>query len=241
MLSVRGIHKAYGGLQVLTNVNIEAPTDRITGLIGPNGAGKTTLFNVITGFVKPDSGSFSFNGRDLTGVAPEKVCVYGIARTFQLVKTFNNLTVEKNVAIGALSREKTIAQAHSKAREILNFLGMNHKRAALARNLTLSDRKRLEVARALATNPKMLLLDEVMCGLNPTEINGMMEVIRAIHRTGVGILLIEHIMSAVMSLSDHIIVLNNGQKLTEGNAEKVSHDPAVIVAYLGEEYARAYN
>lgn len=239
MLSVKGINKAYGGLQVLSNVCIEVPADKITGLIGPNGAGKTTLFNVITGFVKPDSGTITFDNQDITGTLPEKICSYGISRTFQLVKTFNNLTVEKNVAIGALNHEKTIGGAHAKAREILSFMGMTDKRDSLAKNLTLCDRKRLEVARALATSPKMLLLDEVMCGLNPTEIKTMMAVIRSIHQAGVGILLIEHIMTAVMSLSDHIIVLNNGQKLTEGKAESIARDPAVIVAYLGEEFANA--
>ena len=241
MLKVRGVCLSYGGHRVLKEVNIDVPNDRITGLIGPNGAGKTTLFNVITGFVKPDQGSIMYESTDITGKTPEAICHLGITRTFQLVKTFDNLTVEENVMVGALSQFDTLQKAKTKAREILEFMQMTPIKDLKARSLTLSDKKRLEVARGLATNPKMLLLDEVMSGLNPAEVRQIMAIIRTIHKSGVGVLLIEHIMSAVMDLSDHIIVLANGEKLTEGIAEMVSRDPEVIKAYLGEEYANACN
>ena len=239
MLCVNNLNKSFGGLIVLRDINIKVPTNRITGLIGPNGAGKTTFFNVITGFIKPEKGVIKFCDENITGLAPEKICHLGIARTFQLVKVFNNLTLERNLSIGALNRERSLGKAHQRAGRMLDFFKLKDKKDLLACNLTLCDRKRLEVARAMATGPKMLLLDEVMAGLNPTEIKEMIGIIRNISTQGVGILLIEHIMNAIVDLCDHVIVLNNGQKLVEGNAKKILHNPKVVEAYLGEEYNRA--
>jgi branched-chain amino acid transport system ATP-binding protein len=237
MLCVENLNKSFGGLKVLGDINIKVPLNRITGLIGPNGAGKTTFFNIVTGFIKPEKGLIKFCDKNITCLAPEKICHLGIARTFQLVKVFNNLTVERNITIGALNRERSLKKAHQKAERILDFFRLKDKKDLLAGNLTLSDRKRLEIARAMATVPKMLLLDEVMSGLNPTEIRGMIDIIKNINsQEGVGILLIEHIMNAIVYLSDHIIVLNNGQILVEGNAKEILHNPKVIKAYLGEEY-----
>lgn len=239
MLCVDNLSKSFGGLRVLRDINIKVPTNCITGLIGPNGAGKTTFFNVVTGFIKPEKGVIKFCDENITNLAPEKICHLGIARTFQLVKVFNNLTVERNLAIGALNRERSLRKAHQRAGRILDFFKLKDKKDMLANNLTLCDRKRLELARAMATGPKMLLLDEVMAGLNPTEIKEMIDIIRNISNQGVGILLIEHIMNAIVDLCDHVIVLNNGQKLVEGNAEDILYNPKVIKAYLGEEYDRA--
>jgi len=236
MLYVDNLNKSFGGLKVLRDINIKVPKNRITGLIGPNGAGKTTFFNVVTGFIRAEKGVIKFCDKNITGLAPEKICHLGIARTFQLVKVFNNLTVERNLSIGALNRERSLGKAYQKAERMLDFFKLKDKKDLLAGNLTLSDRKRLEVARAMATDPKMILLDEVMSGLNPTEIKEMIDIIRNINSQGIGVLLIEHIMNAIVDLSDHIIVLNNGQKLVEGNAKDILRNPKVIKAYLGEEY-----
>jgi len=239
MLRIKNLNKSFGGLQVLLNINIKVPLNMITGLIGPNGAGKTTLFNVISGLIKPDSGEINFFDSDLTKLNPEKICKKGISRTFQFVKTFDNLTVEKNIATGALNRCKNLFEANKKTEEILNFFKITNLKQIKAKNLTLCERKRLEMARALATEPKLLLLDEVMCGLNPTEILEIMELIKEIHESGIGIFMIEHIMSAIMDLSDHIIVLNNGKKLIEGVGKEIANNPEVIKAYLGEEFVSA--
>lgn len=239
MLRVEGLYKAFGGLKVLERVELHAAKDEIVGLIGPNGAGKTTLYNVITGFYRPDAGRVLLEDREITGLPPEEICHFGLARTFQIVKPFGNLTVEKNVAIGSMIRCRSIRQAHRAAMEEIEFLGLEHLKNVPARSLTLTDRKRLELARALATKPKFLLLDEVMCGLNPTEVKGMLELIRKIHARGIGIVVIEHIMTAVMSLSDRIIVLSQGSVIKTGSSEEVSRDPDVIKAYLGEEYQHA--
>ncbi|MBS4022617.1 MAG: ABC transporter ATP-binding protein [Dethiobacter sp.] len=237
MLELKKVSKAFDGLKAVKEVSLEVEADRITGLIGPNGAGKTTIFNLVTNLYKLDQGEIVFNSKIINGLAPERICEMGISRTFQLVKTFNNLSVEKNVVIAALLRNTRMNDAYEKAGEVLNFLNLYHHRDKYAKNLNLCERKRLEVARALATDPKLLLLDEVMCGLNPTEIKDVMKTIVNINKTGVGIFLIEHIMSAVMHLSEKIIVLNHGEKLAEGSSMEISKNPEVVKAYLGEEYS----
>ncbi len=239
MLRVEGLYKAFGGLRVLEGIDFQVAEDEIVGLIGPNGAGKTTLYNVITGYYKPDAGHVLLDDEDITGLSPAQVCRLGLCRTFQIVKPFGNLSVEKNVAIGSLVRTRSVKEAHRAAMEEILFLGLEHLKDVPSRSLTLSDRKRLELARALATKPRFLLLDEVMCGLNPTEVKGMLDLIRRIHDRGIGIVVIEHIMTAVMSLSDRVVVLSQGKVIKDGTPQEVSCDPEVIKAYLGEGYQHA--
>jgi len=235
-LVVRGISKRFRGLQAVKNVSFDVPERGIIGLIGPNGAGKTTTFNLIAGVYAPDDGEVTFNGQRLNGLRPDQVCAAGVARTFQIVRPFGELSVLDNVLVGCLHAEKDMTKARSRAREIIDRLGLGSKRRQLAASLTLPDRKRLEVARALGTQPKLLLLDEVMAGLRPTEVDLMVGFFREINRDlGVTILLIEHVMRAVMALAQRIIVLNHGEKIAEGTPEQVVRDPAVLECYLGEE------
>ncbi len=234
-LQVDAVSKSFRGLRAVQNVGFAVPAGAIHAVIGPNGAGKTTLFNLIAGVFKPDTGTISLGGRRLDGLRPDQVCAAGVGRTFQIVKPFKTLTVEQNVTIGALQRNKDVVVARQRARTILQELGLFDKRAMLASNLTLPDRKRLEVARALATEPQLLLLDEVMAGLRPTETDQMVAFLRALNaRTGLTILLIEHVMRAVMALSQHIVVLHHGVKIAEGAPAQVVRDKAVLEVYLGE-------
>jgi branched-chain amino acid transport system ATP-binding protein len=236
MLRAHGISKSFRGLRAVSDASFEVPEGSINALIGPNGAGKTTIFNLIAGVYAPDAGEIHFLGERIDGLRPDEICAAGIGRTFQIVKPFSGLSVLDNVVVGALLREKRVAAARSLAVAILEKLGLAAKRGLPASSLTLPDRKRLEVARALATRPRLLLLDEVMAGLRPTECDQMVAVFREINRSeGLTILLIEHVMRAVMALAKHIGVLHHGEVIARGTPEQVVRDPAVLECYLGEE------
>ncbi len=236
MLEVRHVSKSFRGLRAVNDASFEVPAGSINGLIGPNGAGKTTIFNIIAGVYAPDGGEIVFEGKRIDGLRPDQVCAAGIGRTFQLVKPFAGLTVLDNVIVGALQRSKNVSEAKILSAAILKKLNLDSKIHLPASSLTLPDRKRLEVARALATRPRLLLLDEVMAGLRPTECDQMVEVFRDINRAeGLTILLIEHVMRAVMALAKHIGVLHHGVVIARGTPEQVVRDPAVLECYLGEE------
>ena len=236
LLDVRGVSKSFRGLKAVQNASFTIPEGSINALIGPNGAGKTTIFNMVAGVFPPDSGSIVFQGKPINGFRPDQVCAAGIGRTFQIVKPFAGLTVLDNVVVGALLRSKTVSAAKSYAAEIMEKLGLGPKADLPASSLTLPDRKRLEVARALATRPRLLLLDEVMAGLLPTECDLMVEVFRRLNKTdGLTILLIEHVMRAVMALAQHIGVLHHGEVIARGTPAEIVRDPAVLECYLGEE------
>jgi branched-chain amino acid transport system ATP-binding protein len=236
LLLVNGIAKNFRGLRAVDGVSFQVKAGEIVALIGPNGAGKTTVFNMIAGVFQPDCGRIEMEGRPLVGLRPDQVCQAGVGRTFQLVKPFGNLTVEENVLVGALSRTHDVAGARRRARDVLELLGLADKRRRMARALTLPDRKCLEVARALATGPKLLLLDEVMAGLRPAETDRMVEIFRRLNREeGLTILLIEHVMRAVMALSQRVVVINSGKPVCEGAPEEVVRDPRVLDCYLGQE------
>ena len=237
LLEVNNVSKSFQGLKVLTSVSLEVGEREIVGLIGPNGAGKTTLFNLISGFLTPDEGTIRFKGRDLVGLKPHISCAMGMARTFQIVKPFGQLTVLENVAVGAFNRTGQAGEAEDKAWEILKFIGLDHKALNTAFSLTTPDRKRLELGRALATAPKLLLLDEVMAGLNPKEKEEVVNLVRQVRASGVAVLIIEHAMRVIMGVSDRISVLNYGECIATGDAAAVCSDPGVIEAYLGKSYA----
>jgi branched-chain amino acid transport system ATP-binding protein len=236
LLEVRGVSKSFRGLRAVHDASFDIPEGSLNALIGPNGAGKTTIFNMIAGVYAPDSGAINFAGQPIHGLRPDQVCAAGIGRTFQLVKPFAGLSVLDNVVVGGLLRERSAGAARRISLEILEKLHLGPKRDLPASSLTLPDRKRLEVARALATRPKLLLLDEVMAGLRPTECDQMIEVFRGLNRgEGLTILLIEHVMRAVMALAQHIGVLHHGEVIARGTPEHIVRDPAVLECYLGEE------
>src|SRR5258706_10717041 len=238
MLEIRNISKSFRGLKAVSDASFEIPAGSINALIGPNGAGKTTIFNMIAGVFPPDTGKIVFLEKEIQGLRPDQVCAAGIGRTFQIVKPFAGLTVLENVMVGGFLRESSPHAARKVSLEILERLQLAPKKDLPASSLTLPDRKRLEVARALATRPKLLLLDEVMAGLRPTECDLMVEVFREINRRdGTTILLIEHVMRAVMALARHIGVLHHGEVIARGTPEQVVRDPAVLECYLGEETA----
>jgi branched-chain amino acid transport system ATP-binding protein len=239
LLEVRGLSKAFGGVQAVNRLDLTMAKGEILGLIGPNGAGKTTAFNLLSGFLPPDAGDIVFAGRSLVGLKPHAICRLGLARTFQIVRPFPRLSVLDNVVVGALARHPDAAAARRLAAADVDQVGLGAKAGRAAAGLTLAERKRLELARALATEPVLLLLDEVMAGLNATEIAGLVALIVRIHATGVSILLIEHNMRAVMTLSHRIVVLNFGEKVAEGPPAAVANHPRVVEAYLGEEYVDA--
>jgi branched-chain amino acid transport system ATP-binding protein len=236
LLAIDGVSKHFRGLLAVDRVSLEVAPGEILAVIGPNGAGKTTLFNMIAGLLAPDDGTIRFDGERIDGMAPDAVCRRGIGRTFQIVRPFPALSVEDNVVVGALLRRRDVASARRHAVAVLERLDLLDKRAQPAAALTLPDRKRLEVARALATDPKLLLLDEVMAGLRPTETDRMVAILAALNReSGVTIVLIEHVMRAVMALARRIVVLHHGAAIAEGPPEAIVRDPAVIHSYLGAE------
>jgi len=236
LLAVTNVSKNFQGLRAVADVSFTVPEGAVFAVIGPNGAGKTTLFNLIAGVFKPDTGAIAFQGAGIDGLSPDEVCRRGIGRTFQIVRPFPTLSVEDNVAIGALLRHADPAAAMRRAHQILWQLDLFDKRRHLAGALTLPDRKRLEVARALATEPKLLLLDEVMAGLRPTETDHMVGILKKLNKeAGLTILLIEHVMRAVMSVATRVLVLHHGAAIAEGAPEEVVRDPAVVESYLGVE------
>jgi branched-chain amino acid transport system ATP-binding protein len=239
LLDVRALSKTFGGLVAIKDLSFRLEKGEILGIIGPNGAGKTTLFNVITGFYKADQGEVIFNGSDITGLRPHEICLRGLARTFQITQPFGNLTVLENVKIGAHSRVRSSREATAEALRVLERVGLLDKREELASVLSIGHRKSLELAKALATKPELILLDEVVAGLNSKEANDMIARLKMIHEEGITILIIEHVMKAIMTLSDRIVAIHYGEKIGEGKPTEISKDPRVIEAYLGEEYVLA--
>ena len=236
LLEVERVSKRFRGLLAVDNVSFRVPEGSIFAVIGPNGAGKTTLFNMIAGVIVPDEGTIAFDGRRIEGRRPDEVCRCGIGRTFQLVRPFPALSVEDNVIIGAMLHRSDLGSARRHAHEVLRRLDLHGRRHQIASTLTLPDRKRLEVARALATEPKLLLLDEVMAGLRPAETDRMVAILAELNRErGLTILLIEHVMRAVMALAARVLVLHHGAAIAEGTPEEVVRDPAVVQSYLGAE------
>jgi len=235
LLEINGLSKSFRGLKAVQNVSCAVPQGEIFAVIGPNGAGKTTLFNMIAGAFKPDAGTITFAGDRTDGLPPDAVCRLGIGRTFQIVRPFPALTVHDNIVVGALLRQHDTVLASKRSHEIMRQLGLYDKRDMVASSLTLPDRKRLEVARSLATDPKLLLLDEVMAGLRPTETDRMVDILRELNRGGLTIVLIEHVMRAVMALARHVLVLHHGEAIAQGEPAKVVRDPAVVTSYLGTE------
>ena len=233
-LEVFSVSKSFRGLRAISNVSLGLEPGEILGLIGPNGAGKTTLFNLITGFFKPESGRIAFMGRDLTTMSPHEICKLGITRTFQIVKPFSHLSTLENVAVGCYNRIAHIDEVEESAWEILRFVGLDKKALAPASSLTTPDRKRLEMARALGTRPMLLLLDEVMAGLNPKEQGDIVALVHKIREKGTAIVIIEHHMRVIMGLSDRIVVLNHGVCIANGEPRAVCEDRNVIEAYLGK-------
>ena len=236
LLKVERVSKSFRGLRAVREASFEIPEGDINGLIGPNGAGKTTIFNMVAGVYAPDTGEIWFDGRRIDGLRADQVCAAGVGRTFQIVKPFAGLTVLDNVIVGALQREKTVQAARAYSMQILEKLNLAPKRDLPASSLTLPERKRLEVARALATRPRLLLLDEAMAGLRPTECDQIVAVFRDLNRAeGLTILLIEHVMRAVMALAKHIGVLHHGEVIARGTPAEVVRNPTVLECYLGEE------
>jgi branched-chain amino acid transport system ATP-binding protein len=233
-LDVKKVSRFFGGLSALTNVSFGVKKGEIVGLIGPNGAGKSTLFNVINGFYGPSKGEVRFRNKTISGLKPHTVCILGIARTFQVVKPLQRMSVFDNVLASAFLRTANRGEAAELTLEILQFSGLSEERDTISKGLPLGMRKRLEIARALATQPELLLLDESFAGLNPTELNESIEIIKKIREKGITIMIIEHHMKVIMAISDRIVVLNYGEKIAEGTPQEIRNNPLVVEAYLGE-------
>jgi branched-chain amino acid transport system ATP-binding protein len=233
LLAVRSLTKHFGGLSANEDVSFAVDRAEIVGLIGPNGAGKTTLFNCLAGFHAPDAGTIEFDGETFARLTPERAAQRGIARTFQIVRIFASMTAAENVMVGALLRSKAIAAARKIALDLLAFVGLAGRAGAVAGTMTVAEQRRVEVARALATGPKLLLLDEVMAGLNPTEVREAVELVLRIRDGGIACVIVEHVMEAIMPIADRIVVLDAGRKIADGPPGAIARDPAVLAAYLG--------
>jgi len=236
VLTLESVTKRFGGLTAVRAVSLEVRRGDLLGIIGPNGAGKTTLFNVIAGYYRPEEGRIVFEGRDVTGLPAHAISRLGLTRTFQIVKPFGNLSVADNVMIGALTRLPRVRDARVEAERVIALCGLGPHAAARARALPIGLRKRLEVARALATRPRLLLLDEVMAGLNPSELTGIIDLVRRVHAEGLTLIVIERVMAAMMRLAQRIVMLHHGEKIAEGTPAEIAHDRRVIDAYLGDEF-----
>jgi branched-chain amino acid transport system ATP-binding protein len=236
MLEAKDVSMHFGELAALQNINLSVEKGEILGLIGPNGAGKTTFFNCVTGFLNATRGDIFFNGRNITRLGPHRICHLGVCRTFQIVQSFHEMTVLENIMMGAFCRHATTRASTAQAEEVLEITGLKDKRNQIAGNLTLADQKRIELARTIATQPTLVLLDEVMAGLNPTETDEAVELIRKIHAMGLTLIVVEHVMEVIMDISQRIAVFDSGELIVEGAPEKVVRDDRVIKAYLGEDY-----
>jgi branched-chain amino acid transport system ATP-binding protein len=236
-LVINNLNKRFGGLRAVQDVSFTVRENETLALIGPNGAGKTTAFNLIMGFYQPDTGSVSAFGAEMVGLRPHDVCAHGLARTFQIAKPFGGMTVLDNVMTGAFLRDRSPDRARVKAREAIDFVGLSARESTAARDLTTIDQRRLEMARALATQPRLLLLDEVMAGLNPAEVDQAVALVGKLSSRGLTIVIVEHLMRAIMAVAKHIIVLDHGQKIAEGSPKEIVQNPEVIRAYLGSGYA----
>ena len=235
-LVVRNLSKRFGGLRAVQDLSFSVNENETVALIGPNGAGKTTSFHLITGFHRPDEGSVTAFGREIVGLRPHDICTHGLARTFQVARPFGGMTVLANVMTGAFLRDKKPEVARTKAHEAIEFVGLTAKAHAPARDLTTIDQRRLEMARALATEPRLLLLDEVMAGLNPSEIDQAVALVGKLSKRGLTIVIVEHVMRAIMAVARHIVVLDHGQKIAEGSPKEVVENQDVVRAYLGSSY-----
>ncbi|MFP5105654.1 ABC transporter ATP-binding protein [Neobacillus sp. C211] len=239
IIQVKELSKHFGGLKAVKDVSFEVNEKEIVGIIGPNGAGKTTLFNLISGSLGVTSGQVIFNNEDITSQKPYVICKKGIGRTYQIVKPFGNISVLENVMVGAFNKASSTKEAREYSMEILKKVGLDKKKDQVGKSLTIADKKRLEVAKALATQPTVLLLDEVMAGLNPSEVKEILPMIKGLRDSGITIILIEHIMEVVMNVCDRIVVVHHGEKIAEGTPIEIANNPEVIKAYLGEELSFA--
>ncbi|MDQ2934035.1 MAG: ABC transporter ATP-binding protein [Chloroflexota bacterium] len=238
LLEVEGLTKSFGGVAANEDISFSVAEGAIVGLLGPNGAGKTTLFNCITGFLRPDAGRVRFAGADVTGRSPSELARRGLVRTFQIMRVFPTLTALENVQVGALLRYGRVAEARRRALDALDELGLGPRAHLRARDLTTAERKRVEIARALATEPRAILLDEAMSGLNPKEVADAVALVRRLRERGLTIVLVEHVLEVVMPLAETVIVLQQGRKIAEGPPQQLARDPAVIAAYLGPRFAQ---
>ena len=237
LLQVEDLHKRFGGLQAITGISLQVPAGQLLGMIGPNGAGKTTLLNLVTGYLKPTRGRIFFAGSPISGLPPYRISALGVSRTFQIVQPFHEMTVAENVVVGSLflsHRHRPIAEVRRLAEGPLETVGLQHRAADLAGSLTFGEKKQLELARALASQPRLLLLDEVMSGLNQAEIDAMCEIVRRVHRTGTTVIMIEHLVPVILALCERVLVLDFGRELFQGTAEEVMRHPEVIASYLGK-------